>query len=132
MKDKNMMTTEQIEAKLKSMRIKVTIYRILTYGVLVAIILSSVITKNLLIALGFLIIALLFGIPAGRASRKRDEIKKLIGESVLNGVIRDVLGDDLEYNPVGALNPGSVVVPFRYECSDGKVSYQDRLQWGEH
>ncbi|MDO4485727.1 MAG: hypothetical protein Q4C46_03930 [Bacillota bacterium] len=120
MKEKNMMTTEQIEARLKSMRIKVTIYRILTYGDLAAIILSLVITKILLIALGFLIIALVFGIPAGQAIRKRDEIKNLLGESVINGVIRDVLGDDLEYNPVGALNPGSVVVPFRYECLDGK------------
>ncbi|MCI7813991.1 MAG: DUF3137 domain-containing protein [Robinsoniella sp.] len=29
-----------------------------------------------------------------------------IGESVINGAIRDVLGDDVEYNPLGVLKPG--------------------------
>ena len=132
MEEKKMMTTEQIEAKLKYMRNKATITRVLTWCAVAAIILSLIITQNLLIALGFMVIALVFGIPAGRAIRKRTNIYELLGESVINEVVRDVLGDGVEYNPVGALNPGSVVVPFRYECSDGKVSYQDRLQWGEH
>ncbi|MGN0332330.1 MAG: DUF3137 domain-containing protein [Lachnospiraceae bacterium] len=114
------MTTEQIEAKLKYMRIKATITRVLAWCAVAAIFLSLAITQNLLIALGFLVIALVFGIPAGRAIRKRDEIYELLGESVINDVIRDVLGDGVEYNPVGALTPGSVAVPFHYTHSSGK------------
>ncbi|MGN0394526.1 MAG: DUF3137 domain-containing protein [Coprococcus sp.] len=114
-----MMTTEQIESKLKFMRIKVTIYRILTYGPGAATILSLVITENFLIFWSFLVTALVFVIPTNRTIKKIDEMKKLLGERVINSVIRDVLGYDVEYNPVGVLNPGSVVVPFHYKSSDG-------------
>ena len=120
MEKRKTMTTEQIEAKLKYMRIKATITRVLAWCAVAAIFLSLAITQNLLIALGFLVIALVFGIPAGRAIRKRDEIYELLGESVINDVIRDVLGDGVEYNPVGALTPGSVAVPFHYTHSSGK------------
>ncbi|MGM9658157.1 MAG: DUF3137 domain-containing protein [Eubacteriales bacterium] len=117
MENKKTMTTEQIEAKLKYMRIKVTISRVLTWGAVAAIVLSLSITQNLLIALGFLVIALIFGIPTGRAIRKRDKTYKLLVESVIDEVVRDVLGDDVEYDPVGAFTPGSVAVPFQYAGS---------------
>lgn len=113
-------TAEQIETDLKFLRIKVTIYRILTHGSVVAMILSLIITQNFLIFMGFLILAVVFGIPTGRRIRKRDENQKFLGERIINEVIRDVLGYDVEYNPVGALNPGGVVVPFHYEHSNGE------------
>lgn len=119
MEDNKRMTTEQAEARLKSMRIKVTIYRILTYSAVAAIILSLAITQNLLIAVGFMVIALIFGIPAGRAIRKRDKNYKLLVKSVIDEVVRDVLGDGVEYDPVGAFTPGSVAVPFHYTHSSG-------------
>ena len=113
-------TKEQIEAYFKFLRIKVIILRILTHGSILAGILSFAITLNFFIFLGFLIIAVMFGIPAGRSIRKRYEIKKHLGERVIGGMLRDMLGDDVEYNPVGVLTPGGVVVPFHYEKSNGE------------
>lgn len=115
----NVMTKEEMESELKFMRIKVTIYRILTHGSLAAIIISLIITENILIAMCFLISAVVFGRPAGRAIRKRNENHKLLGDRVIREVIREVLGDDVEYNPEEALKPGDVLVPFYYEHSDG-------------
>lgn len=120
MDEKKMMTKEQIEAKLKSMRIKAIIYRILTWSAVAAVILAIAITKILPIALCFLIIAVLFGKPAGRAISRMNDIQSLLGESVINDAIRDVLGYDVEYNPVDALKPSGVVVPFSYDRSEGK------------
>ena len=117
MENKKTMTTEQIETKFKYMRIKVTIGRVLTWGAVAAIVLSLAITQNLLIALGFMVIALMFGIPTGRAIRKKDKNYKLLVESVIDEVVRDVLGDGVEYDPVGAFTPGSVAVPFQYTGS---------------
>ena len=119
LREKMMMTKEQMDDKLKTTRIKARIYRILTWCAIAAAILTVVITKNLLIALLFLIIALVFGIPAGRAIRRRDKLRVLLGDNVINDAIRDVLGDDVEYNPSSALKPGSVVVPFSYDYSGG-------------
>lgn len=56
---------------LRLMRTKVLILRILTHGLIVAGFLSLFITANVLIVLGFWIIAPAFGIPTGRAIKKR-------------------------------------------------------------
>lgn len=114
-----MMTNEQIETKLKFTLIKATIPRILTWCAVAAIILTLVITEDLIKALGFLVIAIVVGKLSGRATERSGEIKEILGENVITDVIRDVLGDDVEYNPVGALAPGGVVVPFSYDHSSG-------------
>ncbi|MGN0786451.1 MAG: DUF3137 domain-containing protein [Christensenellales bacterium] len=45
--------------------------------------------------------------------------KKLLSENVISGVLTEVLGDAVEYNPWGRINPGSMVFPFSYNCTDG-------------
>ncbi len=112
--------TACLSPKLKFLYIKGTITRILTWCAVAVIILTLVITENLIIALGFLVIAIVVGKQSGRATKRSGEIKELLGESAINDAIRDVLGDDVEYNPVGSLKPGSVEVPFDYERSFGE------------
>ena len=114
-----MMTNEQIEAKLKFTLIKATIPRILTWCAVAAVILTLVITKDLIKALGYLVIAIVVGKLSGWATKRSGEIKEILGENVITNVIRDVLGNDVEYNPVGTLAPGGVVVPFSYDHSSG-------------
>ncbi|MGN0165511.1 MAG: DUF3137 domain-containing protein [Lachnospiraceae bacterium] len=113
-------TTEQVEADLNFLRIKVTIYRILTHGFFAAAFISFAVTLNFFIFLGVLIIAVMFGIPTGRVITRRNKTQEYLSVCVIKEVIRDILGDDVEYNPEGSLNPGSVMVPFHYEVSRGR------------
>lgn len=117
----NMAATDRVDAELQSMRTKVLILRILTHGFIVAGILSLFITENLLIVLGFWIIALAFGIPTGRAIKKRNEIKNQLVNCVAGCVLRDVLGDDVEYDPFGELKPDKEVAPFSFPVRKGQV-----------
>lgn len=105
MEENEMMTKEQMEVELKSLNSKVLILRILTHGLVVTGILSLFITANVLIVLGFWIIALAFGIPLGRIIKKRNETKNQLVNCVVGCVLRDVLGDDVEYDPFGELKP---------------------------
>lgn len=117
MEENKMMTTDQMSDKLKLMRIKVIILRILTHGLIVVGILF--VPKNFFITLGCLIIAPVFGIPAGRAIRKRDEMKKQFRENVIYSVLRNVLGNDVEYNSEGGLKPSKVKYLNKYDGADG-------------
>ena len=113
----NVTSTEQMDTRLQFMRIKVIILRILTHGLLVTGILA--VPMNFFITLACLIIAPVFGIPTGRAIRRRDEVKEILGRRVSSSVVRDVLGYDVEYDPAGALTPGSVVIPPHYDRAKG-------------
>ena len=115
MQEEKTMTKEQLDARLKSMCIKVIILRILTHGLVVVGLLA--VPQNFFITLACLIVVPVFGIPAGRAIRKRNEIKKQLSESVIDSAVGDVLGYGAEYNSSGELKPGRVVVPIGYEGS---------------
>lgn len=39
--------------------------------------------------------------------------------NIISGVIKEALGDTVEYNPWGKINPGSMVFPFSYNCVYG-------------
>lgn len=117
MKEYEMMTTDQIVEKLKIMRIKVIILRILTYGFVLLGFLF--VPRNFFISMGCWIIAPVFGIPAGRAIRKRDKMKKQFRENIIYSELRNVLGDDVEYNPEGGLKPSKVEYPNKYDGVGG-------------
>lgn len=112
MEELNGMTKEQMEDELRFMRKKAVTSGILTHGFIVAGILSLFITANVLIMLGFWIIAPAFGIPAGRAIKKRNETKNRLVNCVVGCVLRDVLGEDVEYDPFGELKPDKEAAPF--------------------
>ena len=115
MEEKQMMTNEQLESELQSLRSKATIAKALTYGSGAAMILCFI-TALIPLAIVFIVIALVGGYLLEKNSSK---LKKLLSDNVINGVIKEALGDAVEYNPWGKINPGSMVFPFSYNCADG-------------
>ena len=115
MEEKQMMTNEQLESELQSLRSKATIAKALTYGSGAAMVLCFI-TALIPLAIVFIVIALVGGYLLEKNSSK---LKKLLSDNVISGVIKEALGDAVEYNPWGKINPGSMVFPFSYNCADG-------------
>ncbi|MGN0205393.1 MAG: DUF3137 domain-containing protein [Coprococcus sp.] len=115
MEEKQMMTNEQLEAELQSLRSKATIARVLTYGSGAAMILCFI-TAMIPLAIFCLVLALVGGYQLEKSS---STLKKLLSDNIINGVLKEALGDDVEYNPWGRINPGSMVFPFSYNTTAG-------------
>ena len=115
LEEKQMMTNEQLESELQSLRNKAPIAKALTYGSGAAMVLCFI-TALIPLAIVFIVIALIGGYLLEKNSSK---LKKLLSDNVISGVIKEALGDAVEYNPWGKINPGSMVFPFSYNCADG-------------
>ena len=116
MDEKQTMTNEQLESNLKSLQIKATITKLLTYAAGAAMIIVWFFMGNLVMGLVLLVIALVFGYLSAKSS---STLKKLLSDNIIGGVLKEALGDAVEYNPWGKINPGSMVFPFSYNCADG-------------
>ena len=115
LEEKQMMTNEQLEAEIKSARTKETIANVLIYGAGAAMILMFCL-KKILPGIFFLVLLLVGGYLWGKSA---GVAKKLLSDKVVGVVLKEVLGDAVEYNPWGKINPGSMVFPFSYNCADG-------------
>ena len=115
MEEKQTMTNEQLEAAINSARAKEKIANFLIYGAGAAMILMFCL-KKILPGIFFLVLLLVGGYLWGKSA---GVAKKLLSENVISGVLTEVLGDAVEYNPWGRINPGSMVFPFSYNCTDG-------------
>lgn len=115
MEEKQIMTNEQLEAEINSARTKETIANILIYGAGAAMILMFYLKK---IPLGIFFLVLLL-VGGYLYSKSAGVAKKLLSDNVTSVVLKEVLGDAVEYNPWGKINPGSMVFPFSYNCTDG-------------
>ncbi|MGM9556473.1 MAG: DUF3137 domain-containing protein, partial [Oscillospiraceae bacterium] len=115
MEEKQMMTNEQLEAELQSLRSKATVAKILTYGSGAAAILCFI-TGLIPVAIVFIVLALVGGYQLEKNSSR---LKKILSDNVISSVLKEVLGDAVEYNPWGKINPGSMVFPFGYNCANG-------------
>ena len=51
--------------------------------------------------------------------KNSSRLKKILSDNVISSVLKEALGDAVEYNPWGKINPGSMVFPFSYNCADG-------------
>ena len=116
MNEKQMMTNEQLEAKLKSLRVKAMFNRILSYVALAVFVLALFFLQNIPAVIVSIVMVFVF---RKLASMSNGKIKKLLSKNIINDVVRKLLGDTVEYNPSGALNPGGIVVPFSYCRSSG-------------
>lgn len=115
MEEKQMMTNEQLEAEPQSLRSKATVAKILTYGSGAAAILCFI-TGLIPVAIVFIVLALVGGYQLEKNSSR---LKKILSDNVISSVLKEALGDAVEYNPWGKLNPGSMVFPFSYNRADG-------------
>lgn len=110
-----MKTNKQLEAELQSLRSKKTICRILTYGCGAGAI--------LMLCVGLIPVAVILFVAAlvsgYQLSNATSALKKLLSDNIISSVIKEALGDDVEYNPWGRINPGSMVFPFSYNTTDG-------------
>ena len=116
MEEKQMMTNKELESQLQSLRTKELIFKILTYGCCAGIVIMWFLLESLAMGVVFLVIAMVFGYQWSKAS---STIKKLLSDNIISGVIKEALGDEVEYHPWGKINPGSMVFPFSYNCADG-------------
>ena len=94
---------------------KEKIANVMIYGSGAAMILMFFL-KKIPLAIFFLVVLLAGGYLWGKSA---GVAKKLLSENVISGVLTEVLGDAVEYNPWGRINPGSMVFPFSYNCTDG-------------
>ena len=115
MEEKQMMTNKQLESELQSLRSKELIYKILTYGCGAGMIFMFFVGM-IPIALILLVVTLF---SAYHLSDATSTLKKTLSDNITSSVIKEVLGDDVEYNPWGRINPGSMVFPFSYNTTAG-------------
>ena len=115
MEEKQMMTNEQLEAEINSARRKDKISNLLMSCAGVVLILTFVLKIYPLAILA--VVLLLLG--ASLYSNSRSMTKKLLSDNVISGVLKEMLGDDVEYNPSGRMQPTAMEFPFSYNCSDG-------------
>ena len=115
MEEKQIMTNEQLEAAINSARAKETFANVLIYGAGAAMILMFCL-KKIPLAIFFLALLLVGGYLWGKSA---GVAKKLLSDKVVGVVLKEVLGDAVEYNPWGKINPGSMEFPFSYNSVDG-------------
>ena len=115
MEEKQTMTNKELESQLQSLQTKDLIFKILTYGCCAGLVISLVMGQ-LAIFFVLMIITMVFGTQWSKAS---GAIKKLLSDNIISGVLKEALGDAVEYNPWGKINPGSMVFPFSYNCTAG-------------
>ena len=115
MEEKQTMTNKELESQLQSLQTKDLIFKILTYGCCAGLVISLVMGQ-LAIFFVLMIITMVFGTQWSKAS---GAIKKLLSDNIISGVLKEALGDAVEYNPWGKIKPGSMVFPFSYNCTAG-------------
>ena len=115
MEEKQTMTNEQLEAAIQSARTKETIANVLIYGGGAAMILMFYL-KKIPLGIFFLVVLLVGGYLWGKSA---GVAKKLLSDNIVSSVLKEVLGDAVEYNPWGKINPGSMVFPFSYNSANG-------------
>ena len=93
MREKQTITNEQLEVKLKSLRVKATFNRILTYIALAVFVLALFFWRNILAVVVSIVMVFVF---RKLASRSNGKIKKLLSENVINDVVKKLLGDTVE------------------------------------
>ena len=115
MEEKQIMTNKELESQIQSLRSKELIFKILTYACGAGMILMFI-TGMIPIAIIMLVASLVCGYQLSSAT---STLKKTLSDNIVGSVIKEALGDDVEYNPWGKINPGSMVFPFSYNAADG-------------
>ncbi|MET3573789.1 hypothetical protein ABID13_005457 [Enterocloster citroniae] len=109
------MTNKDLESQLQSLRSKATIAKVLTSCSSAAMMLCFI-TGLVPVAIFFIVLG---GGGGFQMEKNNSKLKKLLSNDVVSGALKETLGDTVEYSPWGKINPGSMVFPFTYNCTDG-------------
>ncbi len=114
--DENMiMADDKLEAELKVLRSKEKIFTTLIYITMVSIFLFAII-GIIPISLISLVLAIVF---IAMTNDIRGKIQNLLNENIINAVLKEALGDTVEYRPWEKITPGSMMLPFPYSLENG-------------
>lgn len=114
------MTNAQLEAALRSLRVKETVTKVLLYAALAGVLLMWFAGKTAL-AVVFLVVAIVFAVLFQLHSSK---LKALLSDNIVSGVLKEVLGDTVQYDPAGRLKPDAMAFPFSYNTVNGSDHIQ--------
>lgn len=114
MEDKNL-TNQQLEAEISSLQSKVKLYKIIT-SVSGGLAMLTIIIGLIPIGIILIIISLATELSLQSKSKK---IKSLLSDNIIDSVLHEVFGNNLEYNPSKSIRPGSMSFPFSYNIHEG-------------
>lgn len=114
--EKQMMTNEQLESNIKSLRTKKIMIDILSYCCVALMVILWYFTEKKALGFVFMIAAVVFFIMSSSYGSK---IKKLLSDNIISSVLKEALGDTVEYNPGGRVEPGYMVFPFSFNVATG-------------
>lgn len=83
MEEKQMMTNQELESQLQSLRVKATITKILTGFAGAAAIITWFFMEKIVMGLVFLVVAFVF---ASLSSNCSDKLKKFLSDNIIGGV----------------------------------------------
>ena len=109
------MTNKEVGSQLRSLRTKAKIAKVLT-SVSGAVGVLCVWIGLIPVAIFFFVVCVVAGF---RVEKNNSKLKKLLSDDVVSGVLKEALGDTVEYSPLGTINPGPMVFPFSYNCVEG-------------
>ena len=114
--EKQMMTNEQLESNIKSLRTKKIMIDILSYCCVALMVILWYFTEKKALGFVFMIAAVVFFIMSSSYGSK---IKKLLSDNIISSVLKEALGYTVEYNPGGVVEPGYMVFPFSHNVATG-------------
>ena len=109
------MTNKEVGSQLRSLRTKAKIAKVLT-SVSGAVGVLCVWIGLIPVAIFFFVVCVVAGF---RVEKNNSKVKQLLSDDVVSGVLKEALGDTVEYSPGGTISPGPMVFPFSYNCVEG-------------
>lgn len=108
-------TNDNLEKEIKSLRASAKILKIISK---ITFVIGGIIVFLGMIPVGIILI-IISGILEIVTDKNSKKIKSLLSDNIVDDVLKEVLGDNVEYNPGGCIHPGSIVFPFSYDTYEG-------------
>lgn len=98
------MTNEQMENEIRSLRTGAGIFKIASFVALAITVIFGFFLKNAVI---FFVFGIIWALCSLVSESKKQSIKKILSDNIISITLKEALGDGVEYDPNGRINPGS-------------------------
>ena len=115
MDEKKIMADDKLEAELKALRCKEKTFTILMFGSFAAFLVFAFMGVVPMIVIGLV----LFVVFMCNSVRTQIKVQDLLNENVINVVLKEALGADVEYKPWEKIIPDKTMLPFPYCDENG-------------